>query len=150
MDVWKFHFLFFTICAEQGCTWHRPSPFERPATRYNGVSTPWVGGRLQDFGPRGFRLQGFRIFGCEGPEMVPKAPKSNAKFYLKWNEILMTRPLNIHDNLHSDLIKWQCKHHRTGSKPSICIPLVTLVITRVYILHIWLNFTFRNTVTSYL
>ena len=37
----------------QGCIRPRPSPFQRPSTRYNGGSTPWRVVRLQDFGPRG-------------------------------------------------------------------------------------------------
>ena len=34
----------YRLCAKHGCIRPRPNPFERPSTRYNGVSTPWNGG----------------------------------------------------------------------------------------------------------
>ena len=61
--------------ANQGCIRPRPSPFERPSTRYKWVSIPLRGGcRLQDFGPSGAWYQGFQIFGHEATETAPKAP----------------------------------------------------------------------------
>ena len=54
----------------QGCRRPRPNPFERPSTRYDGVTTPWGGGgRLQDSGPR--EVVRLRVFGF----LVAKRPK---------------------------------------------------------------------------
>ena len=63
----KTHTPIETYGTRQGCTRPRPTPFQRPSTRYNE-------GSIAGFWPEGVRLQGFRVFGRKARETAPKAP----------------------------------------------------------------------------
>ena len=114
--IWRTKGCIFTV-SHESLFWHlygrysfnvvsrpRPSPFERPSTRYNGISPPWWGEgfRLQDFGPR--RGVDFRVFGFSGAKRPKRhRRRRNRKFWIffeNFTKLMYLKSTKIAFQLH--------------------------------------------------